>query len=37
MTMQIVTMSVPVREGITRDSVTARGDAVVDFRAFDSG
>jgi regulator of protease activity HflC (stomatin/prohibitin superfamily) len=34
-TMQIVTMPVPAQEGITRDNVTVRVDAVVYFRVFD--
>ncbi len=33
--MQIVTMPVPAQEGITRDNVTVRVDAVVYFRVFD--
>ncbi|MFI6044414.1 slipin family protein [Nocardia sp. NPDC051321] len=32
---QIVTMPVPAQEGITRDNVTVRVDAVVYFRVFD--
>jgi regulator of protease activity HflC (stomatin/prohibitin superfamily) len=34
--MQIVTMSVPGQDGITRDNVTVRVDAVVYFRVVDS-
>jgi regulator of protease activity HflC (stomatin/prohibitin superfamily) len=34
--MQIVTMSVPAQDGITRDNVTVRVDAVVYFRVIDS-
>jgi regulator of protease activity HflC (stomatin/prohibitin superfamily) len=34
-TMQIVTMPVPAQEGITRDNVTVKVDAVVYFRVFD--
>jgi regulator of protease activity HflC (stomatin/prohibitin superfamily) len=34
--MQIVTMPVPAQEGITRDNVTVRVDAVVYFRVFDA-
>jgi regulator of protease activity HflC (stomatin/prohibitin superfamily) len=34
-TMQIVTMPVPAQEGITRDNVTVRVDAVVYFRVFE--
>jgi regulator of protease activity HflC (stomatin/prohibitin superfamily) len=34
-TMQIVTMPVPAQEGITRDNVTVRVDAVVYFRVID--
>jgi regulator of protease activity HflC (stomatin/prohibitin superfamily) len=34
--MQIVTMPVPAREGITRDNVTVRVDAVVYFRDFEA-
>jgi regulator of protease activity HflC (stomatin/prohibitin superfamily) len=33
--MQIMTMPVPAQEGITRDNVTVRVDAVVYFRVFD--
>ena len=33
--MQIVTMAVPAQEGITRDSVTVRVDAVVYFKVVD--
>src|SRR4051812_10344169 len=33
--MQIVTMPVPAQEGITRDNVTVRVDAVVYFKVFD--
>jgi regulator of protease activity HflC (stomatin/prohibitin superfamily) len=33
--MQIVTMPIPAQEGITRDNVTVRVDAVVYFRVFD--
>ena len=33
--MQIVTMPVPAQEGITRDNVTVKVDAVVFFRVFD--
>src|SRR2546430_5239654 len=33
--MQIVAMAVPAQEGITRDNVTVRGDAVVYFRVVD--
>jgi regulator of protease activity HflC (stomatin/prohibitin superfamily) len=33
--MQIITMPVPAQEGITRDNVTVRVDAVVYFRVFD--
>ena len=33
--MQIVTMSVPAQEGITRDNVTVRVDAVVYYKVFD--
>jgi regulator of protease activity HflC (stomatin/prohibitin superfamily) len=33
--MQIVTMPVPAQEGITKDNVTVRVDAVVYFRVFD--
>jgi regulator of protease activity HflC (stomatin/prohibitin superfamily) len=33
--MQIITMAVPAQEGITRDNVTVRVDAVVYFRVFD--
>ncbi|WP_369134011.1 slipin family protein [Modestobacter sp. I12A-02662] len=33
--MQIVTMPVPAQEGITRDNVTVRVDAVVYYRVFD--
>src|SRR3954471_19361222 len=35
-TMQIVTMPVPAQEGITRDNVTVRVDAVVYFRVVDA-
>ncbi|MBB3082452.1 slipin family protein [Geodermatophilus sabuli] len=34
--MQIITMPVPAQEGITRDNVTVRVDAVVYFRVFDA-
>ncbi|MFF3287622.1 slipin family protein [Streptomyces sp. NPDC003023] len=34
--MQIVTMPVPAQEGITRDNVTVRVDAVVYFRVIDA-
>jgi len=34
--MQIVTMPVPAQEGITRDNVTVKVDAVVYFRVFDA-
>jgi regulator of protease activity HflC (stomatin/prohibitin superfamily) len=34
-TMQIVTMPVPAQDGITRDNVTVKVDAVVYFRVFD--
>uniref|UniRef100_A0AAU3I7B0 Slipin family protein n=5 Tax=Streptomyces TaxID=1883 RepID=A0AAU3I7B0_9ACTN len=34
--MQIVTLSVPAQEGITRDNVTVRVDAVVYFRVVDA-
>ncbi|MFJ3232046.1 slipin family protein [Streptomyces sp. NPDC086787] len=34
--MQIVTMPVPAQEGITRDNVTVRVDAVVYFRVMDA-
>lgn len=34
-TMQIVTMPVPAQEGITRDNVTVKVDAVVYFKVFD--
>lgn len=34
-TMQIVTMPIPAQEGITRDNVTVRVDAVVYFRVVD--
>jgi regulator of protease activity HflC (stomatin/prohibitin superfamily) len=34
-TMQIITMPVPAQEGITRDNVTVKVDAVVYFRVFD--
>ncbi len=34
-TMQIITMPIPAQEGITRDNVTVRVDAVVYFRVFD--
>ena len=33
--MQIVTMPVPAQDGITRDNVTVRVDAVVYFRVVD--
>jgi regulator of protease activity HflC (stomatin/prohibitin superfamily) len=33
--MQLVTMPVPAQEGITRDNVTVRVDAVVYYRVFD--
>jgi regulator of protease activity HflC (stomatin/prohibitin superfamily) len=33
--MQIVTMAIPAQEGITRDNVTVRVDAVVYFRVID--
>jgi regulator of protease activity HflC (stomatin/prohibitin superfamily) len=33
--MQVVTMPVPAQEGITRDNVTVRVDAVVYYRVFD--
>ncbi len=33
--MQIITMPIPAQEGITRDNVTVRVDAVVYFRVFD--
>ena len=33
--VQVVTMPVPAQEGITRDNVTVRGDAVVYFRVTD--
>ena len=33
--MQIITMPVPAQEGITRDNVTVRVDAVVYFRVID--
>ncbi len=33
--MQIVTMPIPAQEGITRDNVTVRVDAVVYFRVID--
>ena len=33
--MQIVTMSVPAQDGITRDNVSVRVDAVVYFRVVD--
>ena len=33
--MQIVTMAVPAQEGITRDNVTVKVDAVVYFRVID--
>src|SRR3712207_6010516 len=33
--MQVVTMGVPAQEGITRDNVTLRVDAVVYFRVID--
>jgi regulator of protease activity HflC (stomatin/prohibitin superfamily) len=35
--MQVVTMPVPAQEGITRDNVTVRVDAVVYFRVVDPG
>ena len=34
-TMQVVTMPVPAQEGLTRDNVTVRVDAVVYYRVFD--
>src|SRR5262245_40518661 len=34
--MQIVTMPVPAQDGITRDNVTVRVDAVVYFRVHDA-
>jgi regulator of protease activity HflC (stomatin/prohibitin superfamily) len=34
--MQIITMSVPAQDGITRDNVTVRVDAVVYFRVIDA-
>jgi regulator of protease activity HflC (stomatin/prohibitin superfamily) len=34
-TMQIITMPVPAQEGITRDNVTVKVDAVVYYRVFD--
>ncbi|MCW2536926.1 MAG: putative rane protease [Modestobacter sp.] len=34
-TMQIITMPVPAQEGITRDNVTVKVDAVVYFRVYD--
>ncbi len=34
--MQIVTMPIPAQEGITRDNVTVRVDAVVYFRVIDA-
>ncbi|WP_019074887.1 SPFH domain-containing protein, partial [Streptomyces hokutonensis] len=34
--MQIVTMPVPAQEGITRDNVTVRVDAVVYFKVVDA-
>jgi regulator of protease activity HflC (stomatin/prohibitin superfamily) len=33
--MQVITMPVPAQEGITRDNVTVKVDAVVYFRVFD--
>ena len=33
--MQIVTMAIPAQDGITRDNVTVRVDAVVYFRVID--
>ena len=33
--MQIITMPVPAQDGITRDNVTVRVDAVVYFRVID--
>jgi len=33
--MQIVAMTVPAQDGITRDNVSVRVDAVVYFRGFD--
>src|SRR3954471_615129 len=33
--MQVVTLGVPAQEGITRDNVTLRVDAVVYFRVID--
>jgi regulator of protease activity HflC (stomatin/prohibitin superfamily) len=33
--MQVITMPVPAQEGITRDNVTVRVDAVVYYRVFD--
>jgi regulator of protease activity HflC (stomatin/prohibitin superfamily) len=33
--MQVVTMPVPAQEGITRDNVTVKVDAVVYFKVFD--
>ena len=33
--MQIVTMPVPAQDGITRDNVSVRVDAVVYFRVID--
>jgi regulator of protease activity HflC (stomatin/prohibitin superfamily) len=33
--MQVITMPVPAQEGITRDNVTVRVDAVVYFKVFD--
>ena len=33
--MQVVTMPVPAQDGITRDNVTVRVDAVVYFRVID--
>src|SRR4051794_7857066 len=34
--MQIVTMPIPAQEGITRDNVTVRVDAVVYFKVHDA-
>src|SRR4051794_21633475 len=33
--MQVITMPVPAQEGITRDNVTVRVDAVVYYKVFD--
>ncbi|MCW2533373.1 MAG: putative rane protease [Blastococcus sp.] len=33
--MQVITMPVPAQEGITRDNVTVKVDAVVYYRVFD--